>query len=83
MQVVAAVAGKRIKVYGYNMSNTTPSNFGVYSNATLISALGIAVVGGSEESESPLFQTAVGEALKINFVTAQAGASFQARYEVE
>ena len=82
--LVAAVAGKRVKVYGYNFSNPVAANVDFRNTAgAIVSAQGQGVIGGNERAESPIFQTNIGVGLDINFSVLQANASVQLTYTVE
>lgn len=83
--IVPAVAGKRIFVTGYNFSIGAAATCAFTSNATIISAQGVGVVGGAENvgGEPYLFNTAAGEALNFSSTVAAAAGSVQVRYRVE
>lgn len=83
--VAAAVATKRIFVTGYNFSLPAADTVSFRSNATIISAQGVAVVGGNEAigGEPYLFNTAAGEALNFYAGLVAATAGLQVRYRVE
>jgi hypothetical protein len=83
--VAAAVPGKRIFVTGYNFSIPVADTVSFRSNAAIISAQGVGVVGGNEAagSEAYLFVTVAGEPLNFYAGLAAATAGLQVRYRVE
>jgi hypothetical protein len=85
--IVAAVAGKRIFVTGYNFSYPAGSADSMFKSGALtqISARGMNVLGGAEAigGEPYLFNTAAGEALVFNISAAKATGNVQVRYRVE
>ena len=68
-QVVAAIAGKRIRVLGVGLVGLLATQVKFQSNATDITgAMPFAANGGvvMPAGEQPWFETAIGEALNIN-----------------
>ncbi len=82
--LIAGVAGKKIRVYGYNLSLLAANNVQFYAEdglgVTPISGIGYGVIGGSEVDE-PVFETGVGQQLDLWMLNA-GSASIQLRYEL-
>jgi len=80
--IIAPIAGKKIRVYGYTYSFDTPVN-AQFNDSTgpALSATGYGVLSGFEVDE-PVFETTVGGGLDLTLSAPVPNGSCQVRYEV-